>query len=195
MIAPFFVSGFASFARLRRRHGWDWVKTTTPIGWEQGVAQRLGDVLRPLRHRLVVVESFAEETILSVAILAFGFSLLLYLSVTFIFWRRGAPWANAQLAEWAVLSPVGSGYIAVCAAGLITLLGWPAMQFLDFSSEIQTSVVSFLKFNYLTVSGVAGVLLLIVVLMIRETNNAFEPWLGRIIAICSTFGGRKRGIR
>ena len=123
---------------------------------------------------------FIEETILSVAILAFGFSLVLYLSVTFLLWRRGAPWTKAQLSEWVWLSSFGSMYVAACFTALVALL-WPAMQVLGFPSEVQASVVSFLKFNYITVSGVASVLLLIVVLLIWD-NKASQPRLGRIIA-------------
>jgi hypothetical protein len=125
-------------------------------------------------------KAFIEETIPSVAILAFGFSLLLYLSVTFLAWRRGAPWPRAQLFEYVFLGSFGSIYIAACFAALAALL-WPAMQVLGFPNQVQASIASFLKFNYITVSGVAVVLLLIVVLLIWD-NKASQPRLGRIVA-------------
>lgn len=123
--------------------------------------------------------SFIEEAAVSVAILAFGFYLLLYLSVTFLVWRRGAPWTRAQLLEYVLLSSFGSMFVASFCFALVALL-WPAMQIMGSSHEFRESVVSFLSFNYLTLSSVAVVLVLIVTLLVW--NKASQLRLGSIIA-------------
>lgn len=99
--------------------------------------------------------AFAKETIPSVAILALGSTLLLYLTVTLLLWRDGARWSKSEWLDAFFLSSVGSAFVACLVAVAVSLLGWPTMQILGLSNRAQAAVASTLKVDYVSASCTA----------------------------------------